>query len=421
MTILIKNATIYNSQSTFHLKRADLLITDGIIKQISENISTAADRVISGENLGVSVGWIDTSVQFGEPGFEDRGTIKSGLQVAANSGFTGVLYEPNNHPVTDTQAQVLFALGKSDNQLTDLYPIGALTVEQNGRDLSNIYEMHLAGAVAFGDYKKTPDDANVLKLALQYTKDLNTTIICYSLDKKLAGKGFASEGVAATKLGLKGIPALAESIEISRNIEVLRYAGGKLHFPTISTAESVELIRKAKADGLAVSCSVSMNNLLLNEDDYSDFDSNKKVMPPPRSIADQAALFEGLKDGTIDCITTDHAPRTLEEKMVEFEIALPGSIGLDYVFASLNSKIETSLLIEKLTAGRTLFGIAEPQLKIGEKANLSIFETAGKSEIRIENLHSSCKNAALLGFETKGKVVGSINNNKVVIHDTTRN
>ncbi|OYQ43842.1 dihydroorotase [Flavobacterium aurantiibacter] len=421
MTILLKNVTCYDSRSSLHLKRTDILIKEGIIQQISSQIDASADRVISGDNLGVSVGWFDTSVQFGEPGFEDRGTIKNGLQVAAKSGFTGILYEPNNNPVIDTQAQVLFALGKSANELTQMYPIGALTVEQNGRDLSNIYEMHLAGAVAFGDYKKTPDDANVLKLALQYTKDLNTVVICYSLDKKLAGKGFASEGVAATKLGLKGIPALAESVEISRNIEVLRYAGGKLHFPTISTAESVAVIRRAKAAGLAVTCSVSMNNIMMTEDDYSDFDSNKKVMPPPRSSADQAALIDGLKDGTIDCITTDHAPRTLEEKMVEFEIALPGSIGLDYAFGCLHTKLETELLIDKLTAGRALFGIATPQIKEGEKANLTIFETAGTVQVGSENLYSSCKNAALLGFETKGKVVGSINNNQVVIHDTTRN
>lgn len=421
MTILLKNVSCYDSRSSLHLKRTDILIKDGIIQQISSQIDASADHVVSGDNLGVSVGWFDTSVQFGEPGFEDRGTIKNGLQVAAKSGFTGILYEPNNNPVTDTQAQVLFALGKSANELTQMYPIGALTVEQNGKDLSNIYEMHMAGAVAFGDYKKTPDDANVLKLALQYTKDLNTVVICYSLDKKLAGKGFASEGVAATKLGLKGIPALAESVEISRNIEILRYAGGKLHFPTISTAESVAVIRRAKASGLAVTCSVSMNNIMMTEDDYSDFDSNKKVMPPPRSSADQAALIDGLKDGTIDCITTDHAPRTLEEKMVEFEIALPGSIGLDYAFGCLHTKLETELLIDKLTAGRALFGIATPQIKEGEKANLTIFETAGTAQVGPENLYSSCKNAALLGFETKGNVVGSINNNQVVIHDSTRN
>src|SRR5690606_26266208 len=212
-----------------------------------------------------------------------RETILNGLDVAAKSGFTAIALQPNGFPVTDNQSAVSFVKSKAVNTTTELFPIGALTKNAEGKDLAELFDMKNAGAIAFGDYNKNLDNPNLLKIALQYAQDFDATVIAYCEDSSLKANGTANEGIASTRLGLKGIPALAEELQVSRNLFLLEYTGGKLHIPTISTAKSVQLIKEAKAKGLNVTCSVSIHHLISTDEKLDGFDTRFKVAPPLRS------------------------------------------------------------------------------------------------------------------------------------------
>lgn len=241
------------------------------------------DKKYPSKNLYVSQGWFDSSVCLGEPGYEDRETIKNGLQTAAMSGFTGIAVNPNTLPTADSKADIQFLLSKAAGNPVSVYPIGALTKEGNGTDLAELFDMKNAGAVAFYDYQKAVKNPLLLKLALQYTCDFDGLVIAFCNDSNIAGNGIVNEEVSATKLGLKGIPALAEELHLVRNIYLLEYTDGKLHVPTVSTEKSIKLIKEAKSKGLDITCSVSVNNLVLNDDELSGFDTNLKLLPPLRT------------------------------------------------------------------------------------------------------------------------------------------
>ncbi|WP_442786974.1 dihydroorotase, partial [Flavobacterium suncheonense] len=283
MNVIFKNATILDKESPFHKQKADVKVENGIIKNIGQNLSSENGfEIVELENLHLSQGWFDSSVSFGEPGFEDRETIANGLNTAAKSGFTNVALQPNSFPVVDNQSQVSFVLNKAKGFATTLHPIGAFTKNSEGTDLAEMFDMKNAGAIAFGDYNKNLDNANLLKIGLQYVQDFDGLVIAYCQDKTVKGNGVVHEGLVSTRLGLKGIPALAEELEVARNLFLLEYTGGKLHIPTISSAKSVELIRAAKAKGLHVTCSVAVHNLVLTDDVLTGFDSRYKVTPPLR-------------------------------------------------------------------------------------------------------------------------------------------
>jgi dihydroorotase len=410
MKTLIKNAKIYCRSSQFDQKTVDMLIIDGIIAEISENtINKAADKIISHDNLAVSIGWIDASVSFGEPGLEDRETIINGLLTAEKSGFTTVCVNPNSQPVISTQEGINFLIQKSKEYRTQLLPIGALTIECEGHHMAELYDMHLAGAIAFSDYKKSIDNANLLKVALQYTKDFDGLIMAYSQDEQLKGKGVVHEGLVSTKLGLKGIPTIAESVVVARNLELLKYTNHRLHLSTISTEASLDLIAKAKQDGLQVSCSVAAHHLCLTDELLVDFDSNYKVLPPLRDEKTRLALIEGIKNGTIDSIVSDHQPLTIESKRLEFDLAKFGAIGLESCFGALNHILPTDLVIEKLTNARQWLKLEVPQIKVGEKANLTLFNPDEKWIFEEKDILSSNKNSAFVGQPMKGKAVEIIN------------
>jgi dihydroorotase len=335
MKIIIRSAKIIDSKSPFHNQTVDLLIADGLIEKIGTSILDIEDTTeVKFDNLHLSQGWFDSSVSFGEPGYEDRETIANGLSVAAKSGFTGIALQPNSFPVIDNQSQVNFVKNKANGFATALFPIGALTKASEGKDMAELFDMKKSGAVAFGDYNKSIDNANLLKIALQYVQDFDGLVITYSQDPNIKGNGVANEGIVSTKLGLKGIPNLAEELQISRNLFLLEYTGGKLHIPTISTAKSVELIREAKAKGLQVTASVAVHHLVLTDEKLEGFDTRFKVTPPLRTETDRQALLNGVKDGTIDIITSDHNPIDIEFKKMEFDTAKNGTIGLESVIHS---------------------------------------------------------------------------------------
>lgn len=416
MKIIIREAKIIDSKSPFHNKTADILIVDGFIKKIGTTLpNTENAEEVKLPNLHVSQGWFDSSVSLGEPGFEDRETIANGLDVAAKSGFTAIALQPNSFPVIDNQSQVNFVVNKANGFATQLFPIGALTKESEGKDMAELYDMKKAGAVAFGDYNKSLDNANLLKIALQYVQDFDGLVIAFAQDDKIKGNGVANEGIVSTRLGLKGIPNLAEELQIARNLFLLEYTGGKLHIPTISTAKSVQLIKEAKAKGLHVSCSVAVHHLVLTDSTLEGFDTRYKVSPPLRTEADRQALIEGVLNGTIDMITTDHNPIDIEHKKMEFDTAKNGTIGLESAFGALMSVLPTETVVEKLTAGKATFGIETQIIEEGAKANITLFNPEDSSVFSNASILSKSKNSAFLGVEMRGKVYGIVNQDQLIL------
>lgn len=420
MKTIIREAKIIDSESPFHNQIVDVLIVDGIIKKIGKSLSDTENSVeVKLDNLHISKGWFDSSVSLGEPGFEDCETISNGLNVAARSGFTAIALQPNSYPIIDNQSQINFVKNKANGFATQLYPIGALTKNSECKDMSELFDMKNAGAVAFGDYNKSTDNANVLKIALQYVQDFDGLVIAFSQDSNIKGNGVANEGGVSTQLGLKGIPNLAEELQISRNLFLLEYTGGKLHIPTISTAKSVVLIKEAKAKGLKVTCSVAVHHLVLTDSTLEGFDTRYKVLPPLRTEIDRQALIAGVIDGTIDMITSDHNPIDIEHKKMEFDLAKNGTIGLESAFGALLTVLPLEKVIEKLTLGKTTFcpeiSGEKQTIDEGEKANISLFNPDVKNVFTKENILSKSKNSAFLGVELKGKVYGIYNQGKLVL------
>ena len=274
-----------------------------------------------------------------------------------------------------------------------------------------------AGAVAFGDYNKSLDNANLLKIGLQYVQDFDGLVITYCQDEKIKGNGVVHEGIASTKLGLKGIPGLAEEIQIARNLFLLEYTGGKLHIPTISTAKSVTLIREAKAKGLNVTCSVAVHHLVLTDETLNNFDTRYKVTPPLRDENERKALIAGVLDGTIDMITTDHNPLDIEHKKMEFDNAKNGTIGLESAFGALLTVLPADVIVAKLTAGKSIFKIEKQTIKEGNKASISLFNTEGSWEFSKEDILSKSKNSAFLGQPMKGKAYGIYNQGILILNE----
>ena len=416
MKLIIRDAKIIDSKSPFHNKTVDILIVDGFIKKIGLSLPNSENaEEVKLDNLHVSQGWFDSSVSLGEPGYEDRETIENGLNTASKSGFTAIALQPNSFPIIDNQSQVNFVLNKAHGFATQLFPIGALTKESEGNDMAELYDMKKAGAVAFGDYNKNLDNANLLKIALQYVQDFDGLVIAFAQDDKIKGNGVANEGIVSTRLGLKGIPNLAEELQITRNLFLLEYTGGKLHIPTISTAKSVQLIKEAKAKGLQVTCSVAVHHLVLTDEKLEGFDTRYKVSPPLRTETDRKALLKGIKDGTIDMITSDHNPIDIEHKKMEFDTAKSGTIGMESAFGALMTVLPLETIIEKLTEGKSTFGIESDSITEGVKANITLFNPEGKSVFTKSNILSKSKNSAFLGLEIKGKVYGIVNQKKIIL------
>ena len=416
MKIVLKNATIVDPISEFHQQKLDIEITAGVLTQIASSIATTPeDKVIELANLHVSPGWFDSSVSFGEPGYEERETIANGLHVAAKSGFTSIALQPNTLPLLDNQSQIQFVINKAQGFATELYPIGSFTKESAGKDMAELFDMKNAGAIAFGDYAKNIDDVNLIKIGLQYLQDLDSLAVLFCQDHNLKGKGIANEGPTATQLGLKGIPNLAEEIQVARALGIAEYTGGKIHIPTLSTAKSVQLIQEAKAKGIRVSCSVSVHHLVLNDSCLVGFDSRYKVSPPLRAEADRLALIEGVLNGTIDCICSDHNPMDTEHKNVEFDLAKDGTIGLESAFGALLTVLPLAVVLDKLTAGKRVFGLPDSTIEVGTKANLSLFNPDETWVFDSTHIRSKSKNAALLDVNMKGRAYGIVNQGQLVL------
>lgn len=417
MNILLRSAKIINAKDKdLHLKKRDILIKNGNVEKIAAKINAPrSTKVVALKNLHVSLGWFDSGVCFGEPGYEERETIKNGLNTAAKSGFTDVVLNPNTYPFVDSSSDIVFLKNASRGNATNLHPLGTLTVKAEGGDLAELYDMGNAGAVGYYDFKSPITNSNLLKIALQYVQNFNGLVYSQPMDKKIKGKGIVNEGAVSTSLGLKGIPALAEELQIVRDLFILEYTGGKLHIPTISTSNSVRLIADAKKKGLDVSCSVAIHNLYFTDEVLEEFDTAYKVMPPLRTMKDVKALRKGLDVGIIDFVTTDHIPLNVELKRVEFDNASDGSIGLESAFGLLNQIFGIEKTVAFLTKGKERYSLESNVLAEGQKACLTLFNPQGEHVFDKKDIHSTSKNSMVLGTPLKGKVYGIVNNNQLIL------
>jgi len=337
------------------------------------------------------------------------------LKTAASSGFTHVAVNTNLNPVTDSKSTVKFLKSEGERNLVNLYPIGALTHKGEGENLAELYDMKNEGAISFYDYKKPIENPNLLKIALQYSQSFDGLIQSFPFEKAIAKQGMVNEEVNSTRLGLKGIPSLAEELQIIRDLYILEYTGGKLHIPTLSTKKSVTLIKEAKKKGLQVTCSVAISNLVLTDDVLESFDTNYKLLPPLRTKTDIKALLKGLKDGVIDGVTSDHNPIDIEHKKTEFDHAYYGSIGLESCFGALNNVLDTETAVKMLTGLKETFNIPQHTIEEGNQADLSLFNPNEEWIFSEKDIVSTSKNAALLDCKLQGKVYGIIAKNKILL------
>jgi len=417
MSIILKSAKVINAESKHNGTKQDILISEGKIQKISKSIKSSNAREVFIKNLHISSGWFDSSVSFGEPGFEERETIENGGNVASRSGFTNLLLNPNTNPVIDSQTDVSFIKMKSKDLVTNIHPIGALSISSKSTELAELRDMKKSGAVAFYDFKKSIKNPNLLKTALLYSQTFDSVIMSFGQDDLISNNGVMNEGLVSTKYGINGIPNLSEEIQISRDLKILEYTGGKLHIPTISTKESVDLIKKAKSNGLDVTCSVAIHNLIFNEEKLKDFDTRFKVSPPLRTEKDRLALINGVKKGVIDMVTSDHNPIDIENKKTDIDNAISGTIGLESFFGALLTIFNLSETISILTSGKNRFNIKNNTIEEGSEADLTLFTIDSNYTFSKSNILSKSKNSAFLGMKMSGIPLGVIVKQKHVINE----
>ncbi len=416
MKVLITQARVNDPQSSFNGKSVDILINQGLISDIQSSITTSADLVISGQQLQISPGWMDVFANFGDPGMEYKETLETGAEAAAAGGFTDVMVIPNTQPVIDNKTQVQYIRHKSTSLPVTIHPIGAVSKHADGKDLAEMYDMRQSGALAFSDGLHPVQSAGLLVKALQYVKTFDGVIIQVPDDKSLGSSGLMHEGIVSTRLGLSGKPMMAEELLVARDIKLARYADSALHFTGVTSPKSLEYIRRAKEGGLKVTCSVTPYHLFFTDNQLEQYDTNLKVYPPLRTEAERTLLRKAIVDGTIDCIATHHLPHETDSKVVEFETAAFGMIGLETCYAALKTampEVSESKWVELLSINpRKIFGLPVPVVEKDQPANVTIYEPG--TPIIADNafFRSRSRNSGFINQELKGKVIGIINKNQ---------
>ncbi len=418
MNCCIKNVTIVNKAGKHHSKTVDILIRNGIITEISKNINPEKkDLLIDAKGMYVSQGWIDIQCTFGEPGYEHKETLMSGLNAAAAGGYTGVVLMPNTQPVLDNKSSISYVIEKSKGHITDVYPAGALTVETKGKDLSELYDMHAAGAIVFTDGNKSVQDSGTIMRALEYVKPFKGVIINKPNDRSISQNGVMNEGTVSAGLGLKPMPSLAEEVIVSRDIQLAQYCNNHLIIGPISTAKSVELIRQAKKKKIPVSCFVVSHNLYLDDTALESFDSNLKLNPPLRTKTDVKALHKAVIDNTIDAVASGHMPQNEEEKKVEFDYAAFGAINLQTSYAITNTAfngLTPEIIARQFAEGpRELLNIQPVNIEVGSVANLTIFSLKQPYQFTTDLNQSKSSNSPYFNKNLTGCPIAVINNNQL--------
>jgi dihydroorotase len=415
--VLFTNARIIDPEKLSD-SRGQALVEDGILREIGRFDAAGFDgREVDLAGKVLCPGLIDMHVHLREPGREDKETIVTGTDAAMAGGFTGVCCMPNTEPAMDNAEVVRFVKEKARDLLVDVYPIAAVTVDRKGEELTEMSDLVEAGAVAFSDDGDPVSTAEILRHAFEYTRIFDVPIIEHCEDRSLTQQGCVNEGSISSRLGLNGMPGIAEDIIVSRDIHVARYTGGRLHIAHISTAESVELVRNAKKQGIAITCEVMTHHFTLTDEAVLSYDTNAKMAPPLRSQRDVEAMVDGLKDGTIDVIATDHAPHTIDDKQVEFDAAAFGIVGLEtalgLVLTRLVKKKHLSLpqAIAKMTIEpATILRLDRGRLKKGKPASLSILDVDTEWRVDAGQFKSKSRNTPFNGWSLNGKVFGLFNN-----------
>ena len=417
--ILLKQVCIIDPNSSHNGKKMDILLEDGFIKKINKSIPTEKNtKVVDEKGLHVSPGLFDFSVDFGEPGDEHRETLETGCEAAIYGGFTGFGLNPTTTPPRDNKSAISFCKNFTNNLPIEAFPYGCVSKDMNGEQLAEMYDMTKAGAVAFTDFNKPIRQSGLLSRALLYTKNFDGLVISFPHDPTIAPKGQMNEGINSTQMGVDGIPVLSEKTFLNRDLYINEYNESRIHFNIISAASSVEGVSKAKKANQDVSCGTSIYHLLFDDSMLLDFNSNFKFLPPLRTSSDRNALLEGLKNGTIDLITSNHQPNDIESTQVEFTQASFGAIGTQIAFplalTHLKQFIGIEGIISKMSINpRSILHLDIPMIKENHKVNITMYNPLEKWTFSKKDNKSISENTPLFNTEMEGKVFGTILENQI--------
>ncbi len=424
MKILLKNLTLINPEQSLHEKNVDILFLDSKIAEIGKNLEYD-DNTIKSFDLPskiIAPGFIDMHVHLREPGREDEETIETGCRAAALGGFTAVTCMPNTEPAIDSAEIIEFIKKKSQNDIVDVYPIAAATVGRKGEFLSPMFELKEAGAVGFSDDGVAIKTASILKRVMEYSKMMDLPIIEHCEDESLSS-GSMNEGINSTLFGLAPLPSVSEDLIVMRDILMAQYTGARVHIAHISSANAVRMVREAKSKNIKVTAEVTPHHFTLTDDALKTYDTNYKMNPPLRTEKDIKEIFEALKDGTIDCIASDHAPHSTEEKELEFDYAPNGIIGLETSIGIsltelLHKKILTieELILKYSINPRKILNIEIPSFKVGNKAEFTILDLNEIWTVNKEKFASKSRNTPFDKRLLTGKSVGIYNNGKLLLN-----
>src|SRR3972149_3174685 len=419
--ILIKSGTIIDPEKGKELV-SDIYIKDGIVAGIKENIKTGEDDVtkINAKGFIISPGFVDMHVHLRDPGFEDEETIETGALAAVKGGITTVACMPNTNPVIDRDALVKYILEKSQDAACRILPLAAMTRDLKGKDITEMGILSEAGAVGFSDDGRCVADSRVMYEIMRYSTQFGLPLILHEEDYFMSEGGLMHEGYYSSMLGLEGISALGEDVMIARDIMLAKKSGARIHITHLSSRGGVEMIRKAREEGLNITCDVTPHHLFFNDSYLTSFNTNLKVKPPIRSEEDRLALISGLKEGVIDAIASDHAPHLDTEKNTTFKLASFGTIGLETLFTAaftklcLEEKISVSRLVNLITVSPAkILGIDAGKIEVGKTANITVIDTNAEEEIKRESFVSKSKNSAFIGQKLKGKIICTISKGKL--------